>query len=292
MKWYQHIFGDDTRTNARNNPNYGKYAVVKGTSGDVLGILAEEFTQSLLGPAAKQLYAAVEESQRNTVHSESDLPRFSGEELEKRTGDSQESIFAATSGVNPKYMKTLGAVNNCFRCAVNYDLRRRGYDTTASTTPVGTRCSFIDDIYKGVKYDDYEMKKTIRSEEIPGEVRPQWGNNRRLPPKMVPATRQVNEIKESIMDSYRENDNHGCRGILFGFGSRMNHSMGWEVTDEGRVYITDPQVGTSAVSADQLDTLASNYDTFKLIRTDDKEINWDNIGICVDADDVRRKRGY
>lgn len=144
---------------------------------------------------------------------------------------SPDEIMKVAKGVNPNYPK-LGSLTNCRRCTFAYELRRRGYDVTATHTISGSgqdKVSLRNAITPG--------KRTVRSTTTAYLLHPKvakeihqhpWGSN------------NVEPNGKAIFEALKKQPN-GARGELgMQFITRSGHSVAWE-NIRGKPYIIDTQ---------------------------------------------------
>lgn len=148
--------------------------------------------------------------------------------------------------VNPKYESNKELYDeNCAKCSLTYDLRRRGYDVTAASEKntdgsVGLRMSDIAACYKGA---DIQYVSDIKEKyNVSGDV---YGLTKYL---------------ERELTSYGE----GARGNLaLAWTSGGGHSIVWEV-ENGRAVFRDCQTNQKI----DIDDYMSYSNNFNWIRTD------------------------
>ena len=153
------------------------------------------------------------------------------------------SIQAAVEGANPFYRSTRGAQGNfeenCQRCVVAYELRRRGYDVVALPTYAG------DQLPSGGKWQGaFRHAKTINV----GSTNPR--------------TAQAN--LEAQMKSF----GHGSRGVVRIPGHVFNCE-----NVHGKIRYVDAQTGTIYNSNNVFSRLGKNAKAVQLIRTDNLRLS-------------------
>ena len=160
--------------------------------------------------------------------------------------------------VNPEFKNwDENTKNNCFGCAITYDMRRRGYDVTSKKSLSGINRYEIADLYKGASY------KTI-----------EYINNKTYDSALRISDKQARSIAESA-DSQLKKQGNGARGVICVRWNSMasGHAMAYEVKD-GKAIIYDPQSNekfeslydTGAIAQVQfarLDNLEPNYKELK-----------------------------
>lgn len=153
------------------------------------------------------------------------------------------SIQNAVDGANPFYKSSRGAQGNfeenCQRCVVAYELRRRGYDVVALPTYAG------DKLPSGGKWKGaFRQAKTI-----------DVGSRN-------PRTAQAN--LEAQMKSF----GHGARGVVHIPGHVFNCE-----NVNGKIRYVDAQTGTIYNSNNVFSRLGKNAVAVKLTRTDNLRLS-------------------
>ena len=151
--------------------------------------------------------------------------------------------------VNPNY-STPGGQMNCRRSTFTHELRRRGYDVAATTSPVGwgqSESGLINALTIGTR--DRFSSASLSSMVVGGDVRGQIKGDRRSNPAETVSIKKFqiagdgrNTDNNNIMAALSEQPN-GSRGeVVFNFRS-FGHSMAYEIFD-GKPVIFDSQKGT------------------------------------------------
>ena len=157
--------------------------------------------------------------------------------------------------------------NNCQKCSVTYELRRRGFDVKAGETKGGEQTTDLFKIFKGLDPDDpthYTLANPI--------------------PKFGPQTHKYNARKdaESFIKA-AEKLGKGSRGemtlgnVLGGY-----HSVVWECDKHGNVILRDCQLGKKYMNAGQIERYMKTYGTYPI---DLKKLN----DLKMDVDVIRQK---
>lgn len=188
---------------------------------------------------------------KNKQHRTKESNRESSETV-KLTRGRRMSINKACKGANPNYLQGEKYQNNCQRCVQAYEMRRRGYDVTASAKPTknnkiiwGSEC-FVKD--RKDAYSAFTMK-----------------------------------VSEKAVRQELENAPNGARYIIYVAWrkSRSAHVFVGEKID-GKVRYVDPQSGKE--DAESHFSLGKR-NKFGFFRVDDKELtnNMDTITSTVEV---------
>lgn len=158
----------------------------------------------------------------------------------RMTPEQVRSVVAA--GVNPNYRSQGGAMN-CRRATFAYEMRRRGYDVVATTSPVGygqNESGLVNALTPGVRnrLSTQSMSSFASNFSSSGlRTRGARGDNRPNP-AFTQSVRQLSELRSAL-----SRHPNGARGeAVFDMGP-FAHSMQWEIFD-GVPHIFDSQKGT------------------------------------------------
>lgn len=185
----------------------------------------------------KYLYRVTYHGRYRYFYSETEYYSFM-KNVSKKNGDW--SIEEDCAAVNPDYPKE-GYTLNCGSCSIAYDIRKRGYDVSA-TERYGTLKSDVPKIYKNGKWSNYpkEKKNNVRS-----------------------LTNRLSRYE------------NGARGIIdvnWSDGSG-GHLMNWEVVN-GTVYFIDAQSNTIRSGGEmERHEFSIDWDSVKYMRTDTLELD-------------------
>ena len=174
----------------------------------------------------------------------------SGFHKSKRKMTSEEDM----ERVNPEFKNwDDNTKNNCFGCAITYDMRRRGYDVTSKKSLTGVNSEKIVDLYKGVSYKNIE-----------------YISNKTNDSAIRISDKQAHSVAESV-DSQLKKQGNGARGIIVVRWNSMlsGHAMAYEVKN-GKAIIYDPQSNEKFESLYDTGTIASA----KFARLDNLEPNY------------------
>ena len=132
---------------------------------------------------------------------------------------------------------------NCAMCTTAYELRRRGYDVKAETSICGRTEKEIASWWKNTTKNDFQKTKSF------------------------------NEFKMNL-----DKQPDGSRGnVVTGAGPfDAKHSMVWEKKD-GKVVIRDCQSNMSYTDIDTSIIRQKSRHGYQILRTDNREINWDTV---------------
>lgn len=174
----------------------------------------------------------------------------------KMSAEELRSVVAA--GVNPNYA-TSGGQMNCRRCTFAYELRRRGYDVVATTSPVGygqNESGLVNALVKGDKniYTPQSMSN-FASGYNEGGVRTRAGRgDRRQHGAFTQTVRELGGLKAAL-----GLQPDGARGeAVFDMGG-FAHSMQWENVG-GVPHIFDSQKGSHyPVTTEGLSALTNKW---------------------------------
>lgn len=132
---------------------------------------------------------------------------------------------------------------NCTMCTTAYDLRRRGYDVKAETSFFGRTEKDVASWFKNTTKNDFSK------------------------------TKSYSELKTMF-----KNQPDGSRGnLITGVGPYdSKHSMVWEKKN-GKVVIRDCQSNKTYTSIDKSIIRQKSRHGYQVLRTDNREINWETI---------------
>lgn len=181
-------------------------------------------------------------------------------------------MIAAFKDANPLYDKTMtykAYTENCQRCAVAYELRRRGYDVTALPTYEGDTLGKVTNVKKD------------------GAIWSRWqGAFRNAKPQSVKAktSEEVVNNVEKKMKSYGD----GARGVVSVIykSGRMGHVFNVEQR-KGKTYFVDAQNGQRKWAKNFMDIV--DRSTVTLTRTDNLKIS-DRAKNFVTSEDIYKRR--
>lgn len=165
-----------------------------------------------------------------------------------------ELLKDVVKGLNPKY-NTPGGQMNCRRVTMAYELRRRGYDVVATTSPFGTGQSesgLINALTKGEK--NKIASSSLSKMVLTGAdgIRTKIAGDTRINPARTFSVKNLSNIDHPMSSSLLENFKtmpERARGeIVFNF-KQFGHSMSWEIIG-GKPYVFD---GQKAVRYDMAD---------------------------------------
>lgn len=255
------------RWGKRNGPPYplkpNDHSVAEKKAGyrnsikrEAAGGVAEELAIEM-GSYAVAMLAFVAISKAIVSHNQKEEKRRNVNDS-KQAGDIQKikgkhSEEMDMSETNPGYKETssLEYRMNCTMCSTAYELRRRGYDVEANKTRFGRTFNEVEKWYKGGKFTNCDNYDHL-----------------------------AKELK---------NQPEGARGSMHvtvgDFGSL--HSMVWEKKN-GKIIIRDCQSDTVYdLNSPFINKSVNNKYANRYIRTDNLEIDWDNV-----RDAVVPKRRY
>ena len=139
---------------------------------------------------------------------------------------------------NPKYKtQSYDYTNNCFKCVMTYEMRRRGYDVEANKANVEEqKLSDIKTMFKNPKTyiigDDGEVT------DINKKKSSLLYTTKRLFSKDKQENPDTDTVRKTILKHSKKNS----RGILVCNWNRGGaHAMAYEVNNKGKVTVRDPQ---------------------------------------------------
>lgn len=153
--------------------------------------------------------------------------------------------------VNPGFKNfNSNTKNNCVLCSTAFELRRRGYDVTASKAGRGYSFEEYGKWFKGTKF----------------ESKSEWGVASAL---QMPSRKKGAELEAWANDKILK-QGEGARGYLsVQWGPQGGHSMAYEVRN-GKVLVHDAQCGKTK----SLRSVTNASVNIGYTRLDDKEPNW------------------
>lgn len=174
----------------------------------------------------------------------SENKKFSADDPPKKIEGSH-TIEEDMEAVNPKYQEgtVMETAANCVFCSTTYDLRRRGYDVTAKPSATGN-------------ITDLCLKELYGNGHMDGVGGATW-----------------TDVYQKASKKYPE----GSRGIITvsGYMNGMGHAMAWEI-QKGKLVIIDAQRNVKS-SAKELNNLGFNPRSTQMFRTDNRQVNLDNV---------------
>lgn len=213
-----------------------------GDSGDILKVSA--ITLSVTTAYTALLAGAIRLSARHNMVRERDkhLETNKAEIKQIKKPHSEEQDQEAINKVGydsnkPEYRM------NCTMCTTAYDLRRRGYDVKAETSFFGRTEKDVVSWYKNTTKNDFRK------------------------------TKSYSELKTMF-----KNQPDGSRGnLITGVGPYdSKHSMVWEKKN-GKVVIRDCQSNKIYTNIDESIIRQKSRHGYQVLRTDNREINWETI---------------
>lgn len=165
-----------------------------------------------------------------------DEPNFL-KHLKKLDKDTIESADEAMEAVNPKY-KTgrRDYTENCFKCVMTYELRRRGYDVEAAkANPEEQKISDISTMFKNAK--TYKVTDDGKVVDVNKKLST-WEKAKRLFVKEKRSDPDGSTISKAMLKHSPKNS----RGIVTVNWNRGGaHALAYEVTSKNKVIVRDPQ---------------------------------------------------
>lgn len=207
--------------------------------------------------------------------------RKSNGTIDPKTGFYKKSVYTSPdedmATINPAYDAWKGVYNqNCAKCSVAYDLRRRGYDVVACPSPEPLTTDEILRWYPGGEFHDFQadaIKKYKEKKNIP--------ESRSLNfLQMMSVQRMTYQMECDAFYAQPE----GARGSLLVLWSNGagGHSMAYEVVNGGMV-VRDCQANTKYTGSDLQNILQYYVSDLNFIRYDNLEPDFKYIkehGIC------------
>lgn len=176
-------------------------------------------------------------------------------EMARKDLSPDEVLAKVAKGVNPNY-KLPGGQMNCRRSSLTYELRRRGFDVTATTSSLGygqSETGLINALVRGDKniYRSNSLSSFVASSYGDG-IRKQVTGDRRINPGAIGRVMIDQNNLQNIdgtpgktigylYDKLKTQPN-GARGeAVFDF-AQFGHSISWEIFD-GKPVFFDTQKG-------------------------------------------------
>lgn len=190
-----------------------------------------------------------------------------------------EVLDNVVKGINPHY-KELGGQMNCRRNTIAYELRRRGFDVTATPSSLGygqSETGLVNALTPGkqnINATDSIMRMVSRGKGITGRVS---GDDRSFIASRVKVDnpRDHNNLLKAF-----SNQPSGARGeILFDFGS-FGHSMAYEIFDGKPVIFDSQKAKKYNVDEFDIEAMAAKWGTPKVAsvtRLDDVPMDMDFV---------------
>lgn len=171
-----------------------------------------------------------------------------------KTKKLKSSITDDLRATNPLFRTGQAAfTNNCGNCSINYEMRRRGFDTEALGNPNKMRVEHVGQFFKGLKDESFNKVDIDSSVKDVGA-----------------------KFSKSILDKYPEGA-RGMVGIHHNYGGfDGGHFFNWEVKN-GKVLFTDAQNGVRDASDYFKYYNRATNKPIESIRLDDLEPNMDEM---------------
>lgn len=163
-------------------------------------------------------------------------------------------------GVNPQF-PGLGTTNNCLRATYTYEMRRRGFDVTATKTMMATGQNA-----NGTRIMTGKLKVGT---QIDASAKAMRGNSAmaNIVNKVVKKRPTANDVYHAL--SQQPNGSRGDLQMRWGMGG---HSVAYEII-KGRPVVIDAQSGKTYSNPKELDDLVGPAISLKFNRLDDKNLN-------------------
>lgn len=190
---------------------------------------------------------------------------------------------AVVKHVNPDYGK-FGASMNCRRSTFAYEMRRRGYDVSATKTAFGTGqapSGLFNATSPGDKYVSRNligtMTRYFKDKSTGGKFADlvDQGGSGKVKVEGIAAAFGTKSNADSIFNSLSKMPN-GARGELgvMWAGIPAGHSIAWEVV-KGKPVLIDAQMNKIIGSADDFAKAYTNISQAGITRLDNLELNSD-----------------
>ena len=164
-------------------------------------------------------------------------------------------------GVNPQY-PGLGTTNNCLRATYTYEMRRRGFDVTATKTMMATGQNAM-----GTRIMTGKLKV---GNKIDASEKFMRGNSKAT--KIVNAVIKRAPTANDVYHTLSKQPN-GSRGDLqMRWGAMGGHSVAYEIVNHKPV-VLDTQSGKVYSNPKELNNLVGPATSLKFNRLDDKDLN-------------------
>lgn len=132
--------------------------------------------------------------------------------------------------------------NNCQKCSIAYEMRRRGYDVKAGETPGGEYTSDIFKIFKGLDADDPTHHIKLDADEAPSLFNfniPKPSNPKKDAEAFVEAAQKLGK---------------NSRGVCSLQSMMGGHSVAWENDKHGNVVLRDCQIGKKYTGVKEIES--------------------------------------
>lgn len=180
-------------------------------------------------------------------------------------------------GVNPNYKKAGGRIN-CRRCTLTHELRRRGFDVTATTTVMGagqSESGLINALTpKGRNVNSLKSLSSM----VTGygtDTRSTVRGDKRTDSAYRKSVKRLSFGNDPLISAFSDQPN-GARGEVVLNFAKFGHSMAYEVFD-GKTYLFDSQKGQSyEVNESGLNSLRNKWGTpsgAEITRLDNVELD-------------------
>ena len=206
--------------------------------------------------------------------------------VEKKTGlkrqTTEKTLEENVKRVNPDYrLEGNNGKINCVNCSMALELRRRGYEVSAQLTSggkngfeVAKQCfpkSKNTDVVARPKVDLDKKGKPKNQIQVD-----EWNRFWNKADKAVQSSGGNKELAQKSMSALKS-EPPGSRGqVLVTWNRWSGHSMGYEVTPEGKVRIIDSQINKIYT-----EKMLRRTCTFSYQRLDNAEFNTKKVKECV-----------
>lgn len=149
--------------------------------------------------------------------------------------------------INPYYSDSYDFQTNCYSCSMSYDMRKRGFDTTALVDIYGGMMyDDIEDCYDGGEFDSFDLKDTNSSEEA------------------------IEKMKEQLLAESNGEDSFGFISCWWEQGG--GHIFNYEIVN-GEVTFVDTQVPNNSNHVADIKRYVDMIDYKGPCRVDDFDCN-------------------
>lgn len=192
------------------------------------------------------------------------------DEFSKKFDNPDDLLRTVGKDVNPNYSNPGGQMN-CRRCTFAYELRRRGYDVQATTSPIGngqSESGYINAVNKKDK-KRYAINSMSQAVSAGRKIATRLDDDKRIrnveSARLSVAKNKGEAISGSQISKLLGNQPNGARGEMVFNQGPFAHSLAYEIVNN-KPYAFDTQKGQSYdLSGDGFAKFQSKWGTTKEI---------------------------